>query len=548
MPLAASQAAEAATAEASEAAYVATAAVMPLAQKTSTVYAHALPRRLPFHGGPPMDEAFFRTRISGTHNPGTGRDLFPDCTEEQRAAFLDEKEDLFRRLAADHTKPVEGLDRLCACGYRQQGCARPQSQTHHGRMRSRCWQRWASPPSLSTLLSDPSVPAPSPSPTRTSRPCSGSACGRTNALRVRPFPPWEHRALSGGVIGAIPTALSALTRLRYLDLSNNLLTGSVPDALSTLTRLAYLYMEHNSLSGTFPSSLCNLPLLETLWLHHNTFDGALPDAISGLSRMRSLYLGNNQLLGPLPSTISGLKNLQLLYMPSNQLTGPLPSTIGKLSSLELMHLSHNQIDGAIPSTISALTNLCPIILNANALNQPLPNAFKKLTYLNTLDLRWNDLTGTLPATLGNMTNLQILYVDTAELTCGDGGSCVVHQVSWSAFCHLCPGFCSSCTEPPLSQLLLSLTHAFMPPILLHSVARPSVPSLSSPPPPRLTVLVLSPTSALFFPSSPFPPPLHPVHKPDKPCKKRRRACPRNACLKGKRCMPFVRSCKGYKCF
>ncbi|CAI5965782.1 unnamed protein product [Closterium sp. NIES-64] len=158
MPFAASQAAEAAMAEASEAAYVATAAVMPLVQKTKPLSLRALPpvRQLravlfdidgtltdsdPLHflafqrmlsdvgfdGGRPIDEAFFRTRISGRHNPDIGRDLFPEWTEEQRTAFLDEKEALFRRsvrvavggvdivrLAGDHIKPVAGLDRLCA--------------------------------------------------------------------------------------------------------------------------------------------------------------------------------------------------------------------------------------------------------------------------------------------------------------------------------------------------------------------------------------------------------------------------------------------------
>ncbi|CAI5522194.1 unnamed protein product [Closterium sp. Naga37s-1] len=149
MPFAASQAAEAAMAEASEAAYVATAAVMPLVQKTSTVNEPLSLRALPpvrqlravlfdidgtltdsdplhflafqrmlsdvgFDGGRPIDEAFFRTRISGRHNPDIGRDLFPEWTEEQRTAFLDEKEALFRRLAGDHIKPVAGLDRLCA--------------------------------------------------------------------------------------------------------------------------------------------------------------------------------------------------------------------------------------------------------------------------------------------------------------------------------------------------------------------------------------------------------------------------------------------------
>ncbi|GLC35885.1 hypothetical protein PLESTF_001236300 [Pleodorina starrii] len=64
---------------------------------------------LGFNGGQPIDEHFFRTRISGRHNPAISADLFPDWEEDRRTAFSEDKEERYRRLAAQGLQPVEGL-------------------------------------------------------------------------------------------------------------------------------------------------------------------------------------------------------------------------------------------------------------------------------------------------------------------------------------------------------------------------------------------------------------------------------------------------------
>ncbi|EFJ43061.1 hypothetical protein VOLCADRAFT_66286 [Volvox carteri f. nagariensis] len=64
---------------------------------------------LGFNDGQPIDEAFFRRRISGRHNPAIAADLFPDWEEARRVAFYTEKEERYRRLAAAGLEPLEGL-------------------------------------------------------------------------------------------------------------------------------------------------------------------------------------------------------------------------------------------------------------------------------------------------------------------------------------------------------------------------------------------------------------------------------------------------------
>ena len=66
-----------------------------------------------FNGGIPIDETFFKTRISGGHNPDIFLDLFPELPESARDAMIEEKEARFRAMAAEQLEPLKGLPRLC---------------------------------------------------------------------------------------------------------------------------------------------------------------------------------------------------------------------------------------------------------------------------------------------------------------------------------------------------------------------------------------------------------------------------------------------------
>ncbi|EXC26727.1 Phosphorylated carbohydrates phosphatase [Morus notabilis] len=64
-----------------------------------------------FNGGVPIDEDFFIENIAGKHNDDIARALFPD--DFQRGLkFTDDKEAMFRRLAAEQLKPLDGLYKL----------------------------------------------------------------------------------------------------------------------------------------------------------------------------------------------------------------------------------------------------------------------------------------------------------------------------------------------------------------------------------------------------------------------------------------------------
>lgn len=64
-----------------------------------------------FNGGVPITEDYFVENIAGKHNEDIGSILFPD-DHERGVKFLDDKEAMFRKLAKDQVKPIDGIYKL----------------------------------------------------------------------------------------------------------------------------------------------------------------------------------------------------------------------------------------------------------------------------------------------------------------------------------------------------------------------------------------------------------------------------------------------------
>lgn len=76
--------------------------------------------------------------------------------------------------------------------------------------------------------------------------------------------------------GTIPSGLSSLGALEWLNLSENVLTGPVPGSLSSLSRLVELNLSANRLTGPLPPELCGMTSLVCLQLSKNDLEGFLP--------------------------------------------------------------------------------------------------------------------------------------------------------------------------------------------------------------------------------------------------------------------------------
>ncbi|XP_057763269.1 haloacid dehalogenase-like hydrolase domain-containing protein Sgpp [Arachis stenosperma] len=68
-------------------------------------------KEIGFNGGVPITEEFFIETVAGKHNDDIAFALFPGDLE-RGLKFVDDKEDMFRKLAKEQVKPLNGLDKV----------------------------------------------------------------------------------------------------------------------------------------------------------------------------------------------------------------------------------------------------------------------------------------------------------------------------------------------------------------------------------------------------------------------------------------------------
>lgn len=174
---------------------------------------------------------------------------------------------------------------------------------------------------------------------------------------------------SGAQVGTLPRNSS----LQILDLSFNLLPGAIPSWLSSVTSLTYLDISNNRFNaGGIPAQLLALKNLDTFKAADNRLRARLPTG-SFQSSITFLDLHNVQLVGSVPAKFfPSFPNLMYLDMSRNGLEGPLPSNINQLIRLFHADLSSNKLVGKVPD-LSALTQLTYLNLSGNAFQAPVPS-------------------------------------------------------------------------------------------------------------------------------------------------------------------------------
>ena len=196
--------------------------------------------------------------------------------------------------------------------------------------------------------------------------------------------------------GTLPAELNDLTELVSINLSSNYLSGAIPD-LSALQKLRTLNLYFNDFTGTIPSTLGSLTSLTSLNLtsRPNTADklsGPIPSTFSGLTNLTNLTLSYNNLsqTEAIPGFISSLDNLVQLGLAGCSLVPHSVSTgLTGLASLNNLNLSQNPAfvlpDGTLPDVLIDLPLLSTLLLDGNGFDK-LPASFDLLSSLSYLGL------------------------------------------------------------------------------------------------------------------------------------------------------------------
>ncbi|XP_040953419.1 receptor-like protein 7 [Gossypium hirsutum] len=134
-------------------------------------------------------------------------------------------------------------------------------------------------------------------------------------------------------------ALSPLTELQVLSMSDCYLSGPIHSSLSRLRPLSVIRLDRNNLSSLIPQFCTKFPNLTCLSLSSVNFSGPIPSFSSSIN-LRELILALNQLNGTIHSTDwTGFSKLEIIGLGNNKLSGTISPTLLGISSLQTLSLS-----------------------------------------------------------------------------------------------------------------------------------------------------------------------------------------------------------------
>jgi len=232
----------------------------------------------------------------------------------------------------------------------------------------------------------------------------------------------SHNNISGSIPELESLNISAFANVAFkiqrIDISYNQMTGTIPSTLSLLPSLRYVDVSGNSFGGPVPaqeSGSSGFGLLGHIGIAGNNFIGHIPLGLT--DALTSLDLSGNNLTGGIPLEFySKFSNLEFLALSDNPIGGNISGLLGNLGALRDLQLSNCNLTGTLPDNVLGLTSLENMALNNNRINGFIPSSFGLLPRLSNLELENNELTGPLPSQLGSLSFLNAINVSNNSLT------------------------------------------------------------------------------------------------------------------------------------
>ena len=150
-----------------------------------------------------------------------------------------------------------------------------------------------------------------------------------------------------------------------------------------------LWLIGNHIHALTGAPFAGLTKLSFIQLSDNELRELAPDAFAGLSSLRYLGLQNNKLRTLPEHVFDGLSTLAYLTISANQFTTLPPNAFADLAALDRLWLSQNHLEELSPSLFSSLSSLTELRLSYNQLTELPDSIFSGLSSLTTLTLARN---------------------------------------------------------------------------------------------------------------------------------------------------------------
>jgi len=200
-----------------------------------------------------------------------------------------------------------------------------------------------------------------------------------------------------------------VSSLKFLDLSNNLLSGVFHTDIDTIfPSLQVVIASYNCFAPSIPLSFCNLHNISTLIMNKMGSECKSTDVSICLNTFRTRISSPYH---SIPPCLFQLTSLQTLHLIGNYLNGKLSEVTPSLVSLSLVG---NLLVGSVPKSIQLSSTLTDLQLSLNRLEGTLHNfAFENLPLNSTTQLYSNRLSGNIPKSMDSFkkNNADILTGD-----------------------------------------------------------------------------------------------------------------------------------------
>ena len=123
--------------------------------------------------------------------------------------------------------------------------------------------------------------------------------------------------LNANKVDKLPESISLLSNLEELNLAWVGLGGLIPENFTQLSKLRFLNLSNNELEGALPAkNWDNLQHLEMLELQNNKFGGQLPGSLAFMTELTYVNLSHNDFRGDV-LILKGAQKLQGLELSHN---------------------------------------------------------------------------------------------------------------------------------------------------------------------------------------------------------------------------------------